>query len=155
MTLHTDLLAQIQAATGFVALKLENSWVRTETIKEYQYRYWYRIGGYVRMDMFSMIVFSEGTVDESAEFMGGIPAILDQTETPSAWKTALLAKKASLLAGDATIKRINLSGINELELYAFATVYKLVTGKMTRVNYFLWDVAGTLNFAEYTGTMGF
>lgn len=154
MSLHTDLLTQIQAATGFVALKAENSWVRTETIKEYQYRYWYRVGGFVRMDMFNVIVFSEGTADESAEFMGGLPAILDQGTT-SAWKMALLAKKASLLAGDATIKRINLSGINEVELYGFATVYKLVTGKINRVNYFLWDVAGTPNFAEYTGQMGF
>jgi hypothetical protein len=104
------------------------------------------------MDMFSIIVFDEGTGSEAAEFMNNTPAMLDVYQ-PSAWMTALVAKKASLLAGDATIKRINLSGIDEAELYAFATVYKLVSGKINRINYFLWDVAGVLNFAEYTGTM--
>jgi len=152
MTLHTELISRIVAATGYVNHKLENSWTRSETIKEYQYRYWYRISGYIRMDMFSVIVFNEGTQDESAEFMNQLPAILDVYQQ-SAWMTAILTKKAALLAGDANIKRINISGVDEIELYAFATVYKLVSGKINRVNYFLWDVGGALNSVEYTGSM--
>ena len=154
MTLHTELISQIVAAIGYVNHKLENSWTRSENINEYQYRLWYRVSGYIRMDMFSIIVFDEGTGGESAEFMNSLPAILD-TDQPSAWKTAVLAKKASLLAGNPDIKRINVSGINETELYAFATVYKLVSGNINRINYFLWDVSGVLNSAEYTGAMGF
>ena len=92
MSNEQELISQVQAASGYVSITL----LKTETVGDAtrkQYSIIYRVGGYPRVDTVNILIFA----DQSAEWMNSPPNILD-VPVVSAWKTAILAKKANLLA---------------------------------------------------------
>ena len=152
MSTLAALLAQIEAADGYYSLIQEREHIRSSTLKEIHYMLYYRVAGYLRSDFFKVLVSNPGTADESAEFMNALPVILQSAPVDSEWKAAVLAKKAELMAGDSTIKRIIIQNFSEEEKFAIAVVYKLTSGKIAPSAYFLYDVSGVLTYYIYNGT---